>query len=89
MIVFTDEQVGTMVGEICGEAEHPNFEDVDYGPDPMHPINNECSTDENKDSSDDDEIEDLYADPALSARARVWDVKSIEVVVDPNPPARP
>ena len=51
MVVFTNEQVSTMVGEICGEALHSNFEDVEYGPDPMNPDNDECSTDKNKDSS--------------------------------------
>jgi hypothetical protein len=87
MVVFTDEQVGTMVEEICGEAVRTNFEDVECGPDPMHPSDEECSSDEDVGSSD-DEIEELYADPAPPARVRVQDVERIEVIVHPTPPAR-
>ena len=87
MVVFTDEQVGTMVEEICGEAVRTNFEDVECGPDPMHPSDEECSSDEDVGSSD-DEIEELYADPAPPARVRVQDVERVEVLVDPTPPAR-
>ena len=47
-----------------------NFEDVECGPDPMHPSAEECSSDDDAGSSD-DEIEELYADPAPPARARV------------------
>jgi len=88
MVVFTDEQVGTMVEDICGEAVRSDFEDVECRPDPMHPSDNECSSDEDEDSSDDDENKELYADPAPPARARVQDVERVEVVVDPTLPAR-
>jgi len=68
MVVFTSEQVGLMVEEICGEVVRTYFEDAEYGPDPMHPSDNECNSVEDDDSSDDDEIEELYADPAAPAR---------------------
>ena len=87
MVVFTDKDVGTMVEEICGEAVRSNFEDVECGQDPMHPSDEECSSDEDVGSSD-DEVEEFYADPAPPARARVQDVERVEVVVDPTPPAR-
>ena len=87
IVVFTDEQVGTIVEEICGEAARSNFEDVVCGPDPMHPSDEECSSDEDVGSSD-DEIEELYADPDPPARARVQDVERVEVMVDPTLPAR-
>ena len=35
-----------MVEEICGEAVRSNFEDVECGPDHMHPSDEECSSDE-------------------------------------------
>ena len=81
MVVFTDEQVGTMVEEICGEAVRSNFEDVECGPDPMHPSDKERSSDEDEDSSDDDEIEELYVDLAPPARTRLQDVERMEVVL--------
>ena len=53
MVVFSDEQVGSMVEDICGEAVRANFEDVECGPDPIHPSDIECSSIEDGDSSDD------------------------------------
>ena len=89
MVVFTDKDVGTMVEEICGEAVCSNFEDVECGQDPMHPSDEECSSDEDVGiGSSDDEVEEFYADPAPPARARVQDVERVEVVVDPTLPAR-
>ena len=58
------------------------------GPDPMHPRDNECSSVEDGHISDDDEIEELYADPDPPTRTRVWDVERVEVIVDQTPPAR-
>jgi hypothetical protein len=66
---------------------HLLFLDAECGPDPTHPSDNECSSVEDDDSSDDDEIEELYADPAAPARGRVRDVERVEVVIDPTPPA--
>ena len=57
-----------MVEEICGEVVRTNFEDVECGPDHMHPSDKECSSDENVGNSD-DEIKELYADPAPPASA--------------------
>ena len=87
MVVFSDEQVGSMVEDICGEAVRANFEDAECGPDPMYPSDIECSSIEDIDSSDDDEIKELFAEQALPAKARVRDVESVEVVVDSTPPA--
>ena len=50
----------------------------------MHTRGNKCSSVEDDDSSDDDEIEELYADPAVPARGRVRDVETVEVVIDPT-----
>ena len=52
----------------------------------MHPSDIECSIIEDGDSSDDDEIKELFAEQVLPAKARVRDVESVEVVVD-SPPA--
>ena len=73
--------------EIFGEVVRTDFEDADYGPDPMYPSNNECSNVKDDDSSDDDKIEELYADPTEPARERVWDVDRVEVVIDPMLPS--
>ena len=54
---FTNEQVGSLVEEICGEAVHTNFEDAECGIDPMHPSDIGCSSVENGDKSDGDEIQ--------------------------------
>ena len=56
MIVFTDEQVGSMVEEIRGEAVRTGFEDAEHGPDHMHPSGNGCSSVQDGDCSDDDSI---------------------------------
>ena len=70
MVVFTDDQVGTMVEEIRGNAVHSNFEDVKCGPDPMHPSDDKCNSDgSDNDCSSDDDIDEVYADPTLPARA--------------------
>ena len=87
MVVFTNKQIGLMTEEICGEVVRTHFEDAGYGPDPMHPSDNECSSVEDDDSSDDDEIEELYANPAVPERGRPWDAERLEVVIDPTPPA--
>jgi len=71
-----------MVEEIFGKAVRLNFDDVECGPDPMHPSDNECISDEDEDSSDDDDIEEFYADLVQSAKARVQDVEIVEVTVD-------
>ena len=70
MVVFTNEHVGLMVEEICGEVVRANFGDAGYGSDPMHPSENKCSSVEDDDSSDGDEIGELYTDPAAPARGR-------------------
>ena len=75
MVVFSDEQVGSMVEDICGEAVRANFEDAECGPDPMHPSDIECSSIEDGDSSDDDEIKELFAEQVLPAKARVRDLQ--------------
>ena len=62
-----------MAEEICGG-------DAGYGPDPMPPSDNECSSVEDDDKSNDDEIEEFYADPAAPARGRVCYVERLEVV---------
>ena len=54
MVVFTDNEVGTMVEEICGEGVRTNFEDPECGPDPHFPSDVETSSDED-DSDDADE----------------------------------
>ena len=77
MIVFTDEQVGTIVEEICGEAVCSNFEDVECGPDHLHPISDDkYSSDKDEGiydgvvySSGDDDTKEVYTDPALLTRA--------------------
>ena len=71
MVVYDDKQVGAMVEEICGANVRTNFEDVECGPDPFHPSDDECSssgiksidTSSVESSDDDDEIEEIYADP--------------------------
>ena len=55
----------------------------------MHPSGNECSSVEDDDSGEDDKTTELHADPVPPARARVWDVERVEVVLDPTPPATP
>ena len=42
---------------------------------------------EDNDSSDDDNIEELYTDPAVPVRGRVQDVERLEVVIDSTLPA--
>ena len=76
-----------MVEEICGEVLRSTFENVECGPDPMHPSDNECSSVEDDNSGDGDMIEELYADSAPPARVRERNVERVEVVVDPTPPA--
>ena len=87
MVDFSDEQVGSMVEDICGEAVRANFGDAEYGPDSMHPSDIECSSIEGGDSSDDDEIKELFAEQVLPAKARVRDVESVAIVADSTPPA--
>ena len=55
---------------------------MSQGPDPVHPSDKECSSDEDKDSSDKDNIEGLYVyvDPAWPARVRVQDLEIVEVL---------
>ena len=77
MAVFNNEQVGTMVDEICGEEAHPNFEDVKYGQDPLHPRDNECISAKDDNSSDNEEIKKLYTDPNPTDRSKVRDVERI------------
>ena len=60
-----------MAEEVCGEGVRTYFEDAAYGPAPMHPSDNKCSSVEYGDSSDNVEIEELYSDPAALARGRV------------------
>ena len=86
-MVFSNEQVGLMVEEICGEAVRANFEDAECGPDPMHPSDTECSSIEDGDSSDDDEIKELFTEQALPEKARVRDIESVEIVIDSTPRA--
>ena len=69
--MFTNKHVGLMVEEIYGEVLPTNFEDVECGPDPMHPGDNGYSSVKDDDSSDDDEIEERYTDPAAPTRGRV------------------
>jgi hypothetical protein len=57
MVVYTDEEVGTMVEEICGEEVRTNFEDPECGQEPAFPSDDESSSDE-------DEVEEVYADHA-------------------------
>ena len=89
MVVFTNEQVGSMAEEIGGEVVRTNFEDAECGPNPIHPSDNECSSVEDDDKSNDDGIEEFYADPAAPARGRALglDAKRVEFVIDPTPPA--
>ena len=77
MVVFANEQVGSMVKEICGEVVCTHFKNAEYGPDHMHQSDNECSSVEDDDNSDDDEIEELYVDPAAPTRGRAWDVEKL------------
>ena len=74
------------MGPICQNYEE-NFEDAECGPDPMHPSDTEYSSIEDGVSSNDDEIKNLFAEPALPEEARAQDVESVEVVVDLTPPA--
>ena len=76
-----------MAEDICGEAVRTYFEDAECGPDPMHPSDTECSSIDDDDSSDDDEIKEHFTEQALTAKARVWGVESVEIVVDLTPPA--
>ena len=76
-----------MVGGICGEEVRTNFEDPECGPDLMHPSDTKCSSTEDGDSSDDDEIKELFAEQAIPAKARVRGVESVEIVVDSTLPA--
>ena len=55
-MVFSNEQVGSMMEEICGEAVHTHFEDTEYGPDLMHPSDIGCRSVEDGVSSDDNAI---------------------------------
>ena len=65
-----------------------NFEDDTCRLDPMHPSDNECSSDKDGDSSHDKKTKELHTAPAPPARARVRDVERVEVDVDPTLPAR-
>ena len=56
MVILYEEHVDPMVEDICGEVVRTNFEDAGCGTDPMHPSDTECSSIEDGDSSDDDEI---------------------------------
>ena len=87
VFISDDEQFGSMVEDICCEAVHVNFKDVEYGPDTMHPSDVECSSIEDGDRSDDDKIKELYAEQALPAKVRVRVVESVEIVVDLTPSA--
>ena len=53
----------------------------------MHPSDIECSSIEDGDSSDDDQIKELFAEQVLPAEARVRDVESVVIVADSTPPA--
>ena len=86
-MVFSNEQVGLMVEEICGEVVRTNFEDIEYGTDPMQLSDNKYSSMGGDDNSDNDEIEELYTDPAAPARGVVWDVERVELGKDPTPSA--
>ena len=79
------EPSGTMVDDVCGEALRPTFEDVECGSGPVYPSDNACSSVEDDNISNDDEVEELYADPDPPARVRVWDVERVEIVIDPSP----
>ena len=62
MVVFTDEDIGTMVENLCGPGVWSNFEDEDLcGPGPSFLSDEECSSDES-DSSDDDGMGEIYFD---------------------------
>ena len=79
-----------MVEDIYGEALHTHFEDAECEPDLMHVRGIECiecSSIENGDDSNADEIKELFAEPALPANTRVLDVESAGVDVDSTPPA--
>ena len=73
MIVFTNEQVGTMAEEICGEVVRSDFEDIKCWSDLMHPRDNGCSSDKDGNSRDNDNIKELYICRSSSVR-RVWNV---------------
>ena len=55
-VVLSNEQVNSMVGDICGEAVRTHFEDAECGPGPMHQSDIRCSSAEDCVSSDDDII---------------------------------
>ena len=54
MVVFANKPVGLMAEKICGEIARTYFEDAEYGSDPMHSSDDECSSVEDDDSSNDD-----------------------------------
>ena len=64
MVIFTDKQVDTMVEDTRGETARTTFEDIECGPDPMHPINNGCSSIKDDDRSDDNKTKERYVDQA-------------------------
>ena len=61
IVVFSDEEIDTMVENLCGPGVRSNFEEDEdlCGPDPAIPSDEECSSDES-DTSDDDSVEDVY-----------------------------
>lgn len=62
IVVFSNEEIGAMVENLCGPGIRSNFEDEDLcGPDPSFPSDEEVSSDES-DISDDDSVEDVYFD---------------------------
>ena len=89
--MYDDREVGTMVEEICGAAVRTNFEDEECGPDPFHPSDDECSSSDGdtESSYDDEEIEELYADPPPPARkAEKKTPPSARMAEERTPPPR-
>jgi len=64
IVVFSDEEIDTMVENLCGPGVRSNFEEDEdlCGPDPAIPSDEECSSDESDDISDDDNVEDVDFD---------------------------
>ena len=54
MVVFSDEEIGTMVEKLCGPRVRINFDNEDLcGPDPYFPSNEDCRSNDRYDSDDD------------------------------------
>ena len=85
LVVFSDEEIGTMVEKLYGPGVRTNFEDENLcGPDPSFVRGEECSSDD----SDDDDIDDDDSDDDASVEEVYFDTveevgDTLDEVVEP------